>query len=93
MKETLEDIGKDKEKRIMEFIGEEIEIRKIGEDERNRVLNKTREFMEEGNKDRLTQIEEEILKEIAGVLYAAYKKYIEILDKNERGGIENEQEL
>lgn len=93
MKETFEDIDKEKEERIMEFMGEKKQLNEISMDERNRVLNKTRELMQIGSKERLTQDEEKILREIAGVVYIAYKKYIEILDKKERGGIENEQEL
>ena len=93
MKESFEEIDINKEKRIMEFIGEESKVKTISIDERNRVLNKTRKLMETGKTQRLNEEEESILKEIAGVVYAAYKKYIEILDKNEKGGIKNEPEL
>lgn len=64
---------------------------KIPIDERDRVLNKVREFLETGKGERLNEEEEDILKEIAGVYFSAYKKAIEILDNNKQGGIENER--
>lgn len=67
----------DKEKRMMEFIGEKKEKKKPTMDERNKVLDKTREIMETGQ-GYLTKDEEETLSDIAGVLYAAYKKYIDL---------------
>lgn len=79
---------KDKEKRLMEFIGEKKEKSKPTIDERNKVLDKTRQIMET-RKGYLTKDEEEILSDIAGVLYAAYKKYIEI---NEKQGEREDEE-
>ncbi len=79
---------KDKEKRLMEFIGEKKEKSKTTIDERNKVLDKTRQIMET-RKGYLTKDEEEILTDIAGVLYAAYKKYIEI---NEKQGEREDEE-
>lgn len=70
-----------------------MERKTISTEERNRILNKVRRIMENNNEDRLTEDEEEILKNIAGVLFTAYKKYIDCASKNELGGIENEQEL
>lgn len=76
----MKDNFKDKEKRIMEIIGEKKEKSKPTIDERNKVLDKTRKIMET-RQGYLTKEEEEILNEIAGVLYTAYKKYIELRQK------------
>lgn len=65
--------------------------KKIPIDERDRVLNKVRQFFETGKGERLNEKEEEILKEIAGVYFSAYKKAIEILDNKKLGGNENER--
>lgn len=78
-------VKKDFEFRVKE------QSKKIPIDERDRVLNKVREFFETGKGERLNEIEEYILKEIAGVYFSAYKKAIEILDNNKQGGIENER--
>lgn len=64
--------------------------KKIPVDERDRVLNKVRQFFETG-KGELNEEEEEILKEIAGVYFSAYKKAIGILDNEKLGGTINER--
>lgn len=86
-------IDKEKEKRIMQYLNEEKVKIKIRTEEGNEILDKARNVLENVTKERLNKYEEEILKQIAGVVYAAYKKYIEGLDKGERGGTENEPEL
>lgn len=48
--------------------------------------------METGTGERLTQEEENILQEITGVVYIAYKNAVEIIDTKEEGGTKNEQE-
>lgn len=63
----------------------------ISLEERTRLSEKARRVMETGKGERLTKEEEEILKEITGVLYVAYKKAIDYLDTNKEGGIENER--
>lgn len=63
----------------------------ISLEERTRVSEKARRVMETGKGERLTEEEEEILKEITGVLYVAYKKAIDYLDINKEGGKENER--
>lgn len=93
MENNLNERDKEKERKVMEFLGIRNEKKKISMDERNRILDKTRRVMEMQNGERLTQNEEEILKEIAGVLFTAYKKTIEYLDEKELGGMEDEQEL
>lgn len=93
MKNNLDEIDREKERKVVEFFGVTNEKKKISMDERNKILDKTRRVMEGQNENRLTQDEEEILKEIAGVLFVAYKKTVEYLDKKELGGIEDEQEL
>lgn len=76
----MKDNFDDKEKRMMEFIGEKKKKNKPTIDERNRVLDKTRQIMET-RQGYLTKDEEETLRDIAGVLYAAYKKHIELREK------------
>ncbi len=78
-------------KRIKKEVEVKEQNRKIPIDERDRVLNKVRQFFETGKGERLNEAEEEILKEIAGVYFSAYKKAIEILDNKKLGGIENER--
>ncbi len=63
----------------------------ISLEERTRISEKARRVMETGKGERLTKEEEEILKEITGVLFVAYKKAINYLDMNKEGGIENER--
>lgn len=65
--------------------------RKIPIDERDRILNKVRQFLETGKGEYLNEEEEDILKEIAGVYFSAYKNAIKVLDNNKQGGIENER--
>lgn len=60
-------------KRDVKFEVEQPHI-KIPIDERDRVLNKVREFFETGNGKRLNEIEEYILKEISGVYFQHIKK-------------------
>lgn len=64
----------------MEFIWGKEEKSKPTMDERNKILDKTRKIMETGQ-GYLTKDEEETLSDIAGVLYAAYKKYIDLNEK------------
>ena len=59
--------------------------------ERDRISQKARRVMETGTGERLTQEEENILKEITGVVYVAYKNARNYLDMNKQGGIENER--
>ena len=59
--------------------------------ERDRISQKARRVMETGTGERLTQEEENILTEITGVVYVAYKNAINYLDMNKQGGIENER--
>lgn len=64
----------------------------ISLEERNRISEKARRVMETGTGERLTQEEENILQEITGVVYIAYKNAVEIIDTKEQGGTKNEQE-
>lgn len=80
-----------KRKQEESFIDTKEKNIKITADERDTVLNKVRQFLETGKGERLNKEEEEILKEMAGVCFSAYKKAIEILDNRELGGIENER--
>lgn len=63
----------------------------ISLEQRDRISQKARQVIETGTGERLTHEEENILQEIAGVVYVAYKNAIKILDTKEQGGIENEQ--
>lgn len=63
----------------------------ISLEERDRISQKARRVMETGTGERLTKEEENILQEITGVVYVAYKNAIKIIDTKEQGGIENER--
>lgn len=56
---------------------------KITVDERNRVINKARNILETGKGEFLTEEEEKILKQIAGVYYTVYKKFLNSSNKKE----------
>lgn len=81
MKDTTNWIDKDKEKQMLELIGQKKEKKQPTIDERNKILDKTRKVLETGKGERLTEDEEEMLKDIAGVVYVAYKRYIELVGK------------
>lgn len=63
----------------------------ISLEERDRISQKARRVMETGTGERLTQEEENILQEITGVVYVAYKNAVEIIDTGKQGGIEYER--
>ena len=91
MKDDLNVLDKDKEKQMLEVANVKEEKKKITIDERNRISEKARRVMETGKGERLTKEEEEILQEITGVVYVAYKAAIDHLDKKKQGGIEYEK--
>lgn len=88
-KETKESIererGKAHKKAIDYELIPETEKLKVTADERDRILNKVRDFFEKEGSTLLTKEEESILKEIAGVYYNAYKKKIETLNEKKEG--------
>lgn len=63
----------------------------ISLEERDRISQKARRVMKTGTGERLTQEEENILQEITGVVYVAYKNAVEIIDTGKQGGIEYER--
>ncbi|MBO5478193.1 MAG: hypothetical protein J6A04_00450 [Clostridia bacterium] len=61
--------------------------------EMGEILEVARRVMETGKGERLTLEEEKILEENSVVVYTAYKKALEYIDKKEIGGIKDEPEL
>lgn len=84
--QTKQRIEEEREKARKKAIFYEIpepEKIKITADERNRVINKARNILETGNGEFLTEEEEKILKQIAGVYYTVYKKFLNSSNKKE----------